>query len=180
MCHAGPSSEDPAAQQELQQLVLYDDKAKLAQEAVEEKIKIKKGKKMKQRGITDWEAYTKGKKDAESLKLGAKRLPAANSKSGATPKSTAAASAPVDQGKRVSTGGGSGKQTKATTAAAASKKGRASTGSSGKEQKDPGLVKGKRASLAGAVKEPTVTVKKEPTVKKERAVFGSAKNTCAR
>lgn len=60
---------------EMQQLVLYDDKAKLAFEAVEKKVKIKKGKKRKPQ-IKDHAAYRQGKASASKVNLGAKALPA--------------------------------------------------------------------------------------------------------
>lgn len=60
----------------MQQLVLYDDKAKLAFEAVERKVKITKGRKRKARQIKDYSAYKKGKASASKVNLGVKALPA--------------------------------------------------------------------------------------------------------
>lgn len=142
--HAEGSTEE-AGEQELQQLVLYDDKAKLAHEAVEEKVKIKKGKKLKQRGVTDWEAYIKGKKDADSIKLGAKTLPAPVAKSAAEQSKTA---------------GASGNSSNNKPCQGAKKSAGAKRSSTGKEQKAPVAVKKEQKSVA--------------SVGKGRAVLGSA------
>ena len=103
--------------------MLYDEKAQLAREAVEEKVKIKRGKKLKQRGVTDWDAYVKGKEDAETVKLDAKALPAPVPESSA-PQSKAAG---VHAGARSkqSSGGKPGSCAKRSVG--------------GKEQADPGL-----------------------------------------
>lgn len=59
-----------------QQLVLYQDKAQVAFEAHEEKVKIKKGKTQKKRLLKDVRAYEHGQRDASSVVLGAKKLKA--------------------------------------------------------------------------------------------------------
>lgn len=58
----------------MQQLILYDDKAKLAFEAVEKKMELGRCRKRK-REIKDFEAYQKGKKSAKQVNLGVKALP---------------------------------------------------------------------------------------------------------
>lgn len=72
MCVAAGSSKEGSGQM-MQQMVLYDDKAKLAFESVEKKLKIKKGRKVKAQ-IKDVAAYNKGKKDASKVNLGVKQL----------------------------------------------------------------------------------------------------------
>lgn len=121
------ASTDEAGEQELQQLVLYDDKAKLAHEAVEDKVKIKKGKKLKQRGVTDWDAYSKGKKDADHVQLACNTLPAPVAKSCARQSKAAGAST-------------SGGQRKSCLAQKRS--------SVGKEQKPPAGMQGKVSTSA--------------------------------
>jgi hypothetical protein len=74
---------DERQREQLLQLVLYDDKARMAVDAVETKIKLKKAKKRKARTIQNWSAYLHGKEDAKSVHLGTNTLPAANAHKGA-------------------------------------------------------------------------------------------------
>eukprot|EP00892_Ulva_mutabilis_P011137 jgi/Ulvmu1/8396/UM042_0103.1 len=85
---AGVVDKGKSGSTELQQLVLYDDKSKLAIEAVEKKIKIRKGKKTKSQ-IKDWAAYNKGQTDASKVNLGAKRITGKTAAKGAKGPSTA-------------------------------------------------------------------------------------------
>ena len=59
------------------QLMLYQDKAKAAMDRHEETVKIKKGKKRPVRVLKDSAAYAHGKRDAEAVVLGSKKLKAA-------------------------------------------------------------------------------------------------------
>lgn len=124
MLRADPDAEE-AGEQELQQLVLYDDKAKLAHEAVEDKVKIKKAKKVKQRSVVDWDAYRRGNMDAHTVNLCAKTLPAPSSRCHSTQNEAAGAS-------------GSGKGCPGAVQGAAAKM---TKSSAGKEQVDPARQK---------------------------------------
>jgi hypothetical protein len=60
----------------MHQLVLYDDKRCKVIEAVENSIKVEKGRRLKWRKIKDWSSYRKGRTDAEKVHIGTKALPA--------------------------------------------------------------------------------------------------------
>ena len=61
------------------QLILYQDKAKVAMEKHAEKMKIKKGRKRPARKLKNEAAYKKGKRDAETVCLGTRKLKTARS-----------------------------------------------------------------------------------------------------
>ena len=58
-------------------LVLYQDKAGAAMDAHAKSLKIKKGRKQAKRKLKDAAAYNHGKRDAETVALGTKKLKAA-------------------------------------------------------------------------------------------------------
>ena len=60
-----------------QQLIVYEDKAKIAMDEHEAGKKIKKGKKRKSRKLNDAGAYRHGERDAAKVALGSKKLKAA-------------------------------------------------------------------------------------------------------
>ena len=78
MAAGSPGSEGAALPPPVppQQLILYQDKATAAMDKHEEKIKFKKARKRKPRQLTDNAAYNHGKRDAETVVLGTKKLKA--------------------------------------------------------------------------------------------------------
>jgi hypothetical protein len=56
------------------QLIVYEDKAKIAMDSHAATLKLKKGKKKRRRTLKDYKAYKEGERDAGKVSLGAKRL----------------------------------------------------------------------------------------------------------
>ena len=86
--HAGPGGAAPdkrAVEEEFKatphQLVAFDDKGKVAMDAKEKELKLKKGRKLPKRKLKHSTAYQHGKRDgqaiAESGQLGCKKVKAA-------------------------------------------------------------------------------------------------------
>jgi hypothetical protein len=56
------------------QLIVYEDKAKIAMDNHAAKLKLRKGKKKKRRPLKDFNAYLEGERDAGKVSLGSKRI----------------------------------------------------------------------------------------------------------